>query len=99
MFMIRVCLVAVSLSARIFDLATVCARWVATRGWMLLGAACLSIAFPGLMPMPGGSGHAGIGLEERKLPDALQLGRLRAELRRLDHRGRHRDIRQPQGFR
>jgi hypothetical protein len=35
---------------------------------MLLGAACLSIAFPGLMPMPGGSAHAGIGLEERKLP-------------------------------
>jgi hypothetical protein len=34
---------------------------------MLLGAACLSIAF-GLMPMPGGSAHAGIGLEERKLP-------------------------------
>jgi len=35
---------------------------------MLLGAACLSITLPGLMPMPGGSAHAGIGLEERKLP-------------------------------
>ena len=68
MFMIRVCLVAGSLSARIFDPATVCARWVATRGWMLLGAAALSIALPGLIPMPGGSAHAGIGLEERKLP-------------------------------
>jgi hypothetical protein len=68
MFMIRVCLVAVSLSARIFDLPSVCARWVATRGWMLLGAAALGIALPGLMPMPGGSAHAGNGLEERKLP-------------------------------
>jgi hypothetical protein len=66
--MIRVCLVAVSLSAGIFDLASVCARWVATRSWMLLGAAALCIALPGLMPMPGGSAHAGIGLEERKLP-------------------------------
>jgi hypothetical protein len=36
MFMIRVCLVAVSLSTRIFGLASVCARWVATRSWMLL---------------------------------------------------------------
>ncbi|HXN67932.1 MAG TPA: hypothetical protein VN926_09795, partial [Bradyrhizobium sp.] len=34
---------------------------------MLLGAAAL-IALPGLMPMPGGTAHAGIGLEERKLP-------------------------------
>src|ERR1700686_4796196 len=68
MLMIRVCLVAGSLSARIFDLASVCARWVTTRGWMLLGAAALCIALPGLMPMPGGSAHAGIGLEERKLP-------------------------------
>src|ERR1700686_700723 len=68
MLMIRVCLVAGSLSARIFDLASVCARWVTTRGWMLLGAAGLCIALPGLMPMPGGSAHAGIGREERKLP-------------------------------
>jgi hypothetical protein len=27
----------------------------------------IGIALPGLMPMPGGSAHAGIGLEERKL--------------------------------
>jgi len=68
MFMIRVCLVAGSLPARIFDLASVFARWVATRGWMLLGAAALCVALPGLMLMPGGSAHAGVGLEERKLP-------------------------------
>jgi hypothetical protein len=67
MRMMRVSLFAVSLSARISDLASVCARWTATRGWMLLGAAAL-IALPGLMPMPGGTAHAGIGLEERKLP-------------------------------
>jgi len=67
MLMIRVCLVAVSLSARIFDLASVCARWVATRGWMLLGAAALCLALPGVAT-PGDSVHAGIGLEERKLP-------------------------------
>jgi hypothetical protein len=35
---------------------------------MLLSAAALCIALPGLMSMPGGSAHAGIGLEERKLP-------------------------------
>ena len=35
---------------------------------MLLVAAALCIALPGLMPMPGGSAHAGIGLDERKLP-------------------------------
>src|ERR1700688_205721 len=68
MLMIRVCLVAVSLSARIIDLASVCARWVATRGWMLLGAAALCIASPALMPVRAGPAHAGIGLEERKLP-------------------------------
>src|SRR6202790_5071939 len=68
MLMIRVFLFAVSLSARISDLASVRARWAATRGWMLLGAAALCIALPGLMPMQGGSAHAGIGLEERKLP-------------------------------
>jgi hypothetical protein len=68
MLMIRVFLFAVSLSARISDLASVRARWAATRGWMLLGAAALCIALPGLMPMLGGSAHAGIGLEERKLP-------------------------------
>jgi hypothetical protein len=68
MLMIRVFMFAVSLSARISDLASVRARWAATRGWMLLGAAALCIALPGLMPMLGGSAHAGIGLEERKLP-------------------------------
>src|SRR6202790_1243902 len=68
MLMIRVFLFAVSLSARISDLASVRARWAATRGWRLLGAAALCIALPGLMPMLGGSAHAGIGLEERKLP-------------------------------
>jgi hypothetical protein len=66
MLMIRVFLFAVSLSARISDLASVRARWTATRGWMLLAAA-LCIALPGLMPLLGGSAHAGIGLEERKL--------------------------------
>jgi hypothetical protein len=35
---------------------------------MLLGAAPLCIALPGLVPMLGGSAHAGIALEERKLP-------------------------------
>jgi hypothetical protein len=35
---------------------------------MLLGAAALCIALPGLMPMLGGSARASIGLEERKLP-------------------------------
>src|SRR6202166_3203770 len=65
--MMRFFLSAVSLSARISDLASVCARWTATRGRMLLAAAAL-IALPGLMPMPGGTAHAGIGLEERKLP-------------------------------
>jgi hypothetical protein len=35
---------------------------------MLLGAAALCIALPGLMPMLGGSAHAGVALEERKLP-------------------------------
>jgi hypothetical protein len=35
---------------------------------MLLGTTALCIASPGLIPMPGNSAHAGIGLEERKLP-------------------------------
>jgi hypothetical protein len=68
MLMIRVCLVAVSLSAFIFDLAAVCARRLATRGWMLSGAAALCIALPGVLDMPGGSAHAGASLEERKMP-------------------------------
>src|ERR1700680_4466734 len=66
--MIGVLLFAVSLSASIFRLVSVFARWAATRGWVLLGAAALCIALPGLTPMPGGSAHAGVGLKERKLP-------------------------------
>lgn len=54
--------------ARISDLASACARWAATQGWMLLGAAALCIALPGLVAMLGGSAHAGVALEERKLP-------------------------------
>src|ERR1700732_4574471 len=82
MLMIRVLLFAVSLSinlaaisravssecARISDLASARARWAATQGWMLLGAAALCIALPGLVAMLGGSAHAGVALEERKLP-------------------------------
>ncbi len=54
--------------ARISDPASACARWAATRGWMLLRAAALCIALPGLVAMLGGSAHAGVTLEERKLP-------------------------------
>jgi len=61
-------LFAVSLSARISDLAYARSRWMATGAWMPLGAAALCIALPGLVPMLGGSAHAGIALEERKLP-------------------------------
>jgi hypothetical protein len=68
MLMMRVFMFAVSLSARICDLAPVRARWAATRGWMLLGAAALCIALTGPMTMLGGAAHAGIVLEERKLP-------------------------------
>jgi len=82
MLVIRVFLFAVSLSvnlatisraessecARIFDLASARARWAATRGWMLLRAAALCIALPGLATMLIGSAHAGVALEERKLP-------------------------------
>src|SRR5450756_1968597 len=38
------------------------------RGWTLLGAAALCIALPGTVTAPGGSAHAGVTLEERKLP-------------------------------
>jgi len=38
------------------------------RGWALLGAAALGIALPGVMATLGGSAHAGVTLEERKLP-------------------------------
>jgi hypothetical protein len=54
--------------ARISDLASACARWAATRGWILLSAAALCIASPGLVAVLGGSAHAGVALEERKLP-------------------------------
>jgi len=38
------------------------------RGWALLGAAALCIALPGAVTMPGNPAHAGVTLEERKLP-------------------------------
>ena len=38
------------------------------RGWALLGAAALGIVLPGVMAPLGGSAHAGVTLEERKLP-------------------------------
>ena len=38
------------------------------RGWMLVGAAALCIAVPGAIAPRGGSAHAGVTLEERKLP-------------------------------
>ena len=68
------------------------------RGWALLGAAALCIALPGV-------GYARrFGTCRRhprrtQIADALQLGRLPAELPRLGQRGRHRDLGQPQGFR
>jgi hypothetical protein len=68
MLMIRVLLFTVSLSARISDLTSARSRWTAIRAGMLLVAAPLCIALPGLVPMLGGSAHAGIALEERKLP-------------------------------
>jgi hypothetical protein len=68
MLMIRVLLFAVSLLARISDRASTRTRWAATGAWTLLGAASLCIALPGLVPMLDGAAHAGIALEERKLP-------------------------------
>jgi hypothetical protein len=38
------------------------------RGWTLLGAAALCIALPGVVATLGGAAHAGVTLEERKLP-------------------------------
>jgi hypothetical protein len=67
MFMIRVCF-AVSLAARILGLASIWARWVATQGWMLLGAVALGIALPGVVATFGDPAHAGVTLEERKMP-------------------------------
>jgi hypothetical protein len=77
--MIRVLLFALSLSinlatisrleiserARISDLISAHVRWAEIRGWMLLVGAALCIA---LVAMLSGSAHAGVVLEERKLP-------------------------------
>ncbi len=38
------------------------------RGWALIGAAALCITLPGAIAALGGSAHAGVTLEERKLP-------------------------------
>src|SRR6266542_202657 len=38
------------------------------RGWALLGATALCLALPGAVTTPGNSAHAGVTLEERKLP-------------------------------
>jgi hypothetical protein len=43
-------------------------RSLGFRGWALLGGAALCIALPGVMAALGGSAHAGVTLEERKLP-------------------------------
>jgi hypothetical protein len=43
-------------------------RSIGIRGWALLGAAALCIALPGVIATLGGSAHAGVTLEERKLP-------------------------------
>jgi hypothetical protein len=43
-------------------------RSLDVRGWALIGAAGLCIALPGAIAALGGSAHAGITLEERKLP-------------------------------
>src|SRR6266852_3205519 len=54
-----------SVCTRISDLASARARWAEIRGWMLLVGAALCIA---LVAMLSGSAHAGVALEERKLP-------------------------------
>jgi hypothetical protein len=38
------------------------------RGWVLVGAAALCVTWPGAIAALGGSAHAGVTLEERKLP-------------------------------
>jgi hypothetical protein len=38
------------------------------RGWALFGAAALGIVLPGVVATSGGPAHAGVTLEERKLP-------------------------------
>jgi hypothetical protein len=81
MFVIRGFLFAVSLTinlvttsraesecARLCDLASARARWVATPSWTLLGGAALCIALLGLTAMLGGSARAGVALELRRLP-------------------------------
>ncbi|WP_425248985.1 hypothetical protein [Bradyrhizobium huanghuaihaiense] len=79
MFVIPVYLLAVSLlinlatiskvdtseRIRISNRASDHSRWAETRGWMLLVGAFLCIA---LMAVLSGSVHAGVALEERKLP-------------------------------
>jgi hypothetical protein len=44
------------------------ARSLDFRGWALLGAAALGIVLPAVMATLGGSAHAGVTLEQRKLP-------------------------------
>jgi hypothetical protein len=68
LFMTRVLLFAVSLLARISDLASARTLWAATGAWMLLGAASRCGALPGLVPMLDGVANAGIALEEQKPP-------------------------------
>src|ERR1700686_1979283 len=43
-------------------------RSLGFRGWTLLGAAAFCIALPGVIATLGGSAHAGVTLEQRKLP-------------------------------
>jgi hypothetical protein len=66
---------------------------------MLLGAAGLCMASPGLMPMLDGSAHAGVGLEERKLPMKFSWVAIGSRIAGLGRRDRHRDLRQSNGFR
>ena len=69
------------------------------RGWALLGAAALCIALPGVVTTLGGSARAGCHARRTQTADAVQLGRVPAELPGLGQRGRHRDRGQPEGFR
>lgn len=43
-------------------------RSLRIRGWALLGATALCFAMPGAITVPGNPAHAGVTLEERKLP-------------------------------
>jgi hypothetical protein len=43
-------------------------RLLDLRGWALLGAAALGIALPGVVATSGAPAHAGVTLEERKMP-------------------------------